>query len=366
MPPGVDLGLFTPGSLPRARAGLGIRDDAQVLLFVGRIQPPGRLDVLLRAAARLSGACGSGCATGWSWRWWAGPGSGLTHPRALEVLAAEPRSRRRRALRRAAGAGRAAGLVPRGRRHRRPLLQRVLRPGGHRVAGLRDTGRRRLGRRPAHGVADGRPPQVPGHDPDDYAAVLAGLPDEPRRRAVLGTAPSTTRRGSAGVRRRPACWTSTRTCSPSARCRRPSRSTGDGPPAVTEEQARALVALLGSLCTEPRTRAFVPGTVVVSLPGERKPQDDRQPGGRRAQPVRQRVRGPPPGREPRGGLPLDARAQHPALRRRVSPSTTSGRLPERPAAPARRHAGRGRPAARRGPRRGRLLLHTLLELGFAA
>ena len=36
-------------------------------------------------------------------------------------------------------------------------------------------------------VADGRSvSSVPGHDPDDYAAVLAELSDEPRRRAVLG------------------------------------------------------------------------------------------------------------------------------------------------------------------------------------
>lgn len=51
--PGVDLDGFTPGSKPDARRRLGLRDDAHVLLFVGRIQPLKAPDVLLRAAALL-------------------------------------------------------------------------------------------------------------------------------------------------------------------------------------------------------------------------------------------------------------------------------------------------------------------------
>jgi len=51
--PGVDLNVFTPGDAEQARARLGMRSDALMLLFVGRIQPLKAPDVLLRAAARL-------------------------------------------------------------------------------------------------------------------------------------------------------------------------------------------------------------------------------------------------------------------------------------------------------------------------
>jgi D-inositol-3-phosphate glycosyltransferase len=51
--PGVDLELFRPGSRVAARTALGIRPDAVVLAFVGRIQPLKAPDVLLRAAAEL-------------------------------------------------------------------------------------------------------------------------------------------------------------------------------------------------------------------------------------------------------------------------------------------------------------------------
>ena len=45
--------MFTPGSKLAARARLGLRQDAYVLLFVGRIQPLKAPDVLVRAAAQL-------------------------------------------------------------------------------------------------------------------------------------------------------------------------------------------------------------------------------------------------------------------------------------------------------------------------
>ncbi|HEY6425008.1 MAG TPA: D-inositol-3-phosphate glycosyltransferase [Pseudonocardiaceae bacterium] len=51
--PGVDLERFTPGSQKAARAELGLRPDAVVLAFVGRIQPLKAPDVLLRAAAEM-------------------------------------------------------------------------------------------------------------------------------------------------------------------------------------------------------------------------------------------------------------------------------------------------------------------------
>jgi D-inositol-3-phosphate glycosyltransferase len=85
--PGVDLDTFTPGSQAAARAQRGIRPDAIVLLFVGRLQPLKAPDVLLTAAAELIrrrpdlrsrlvvAVCG-------------GPsGSGLEHPTALAELA---------------------------------------------------------------------------------------------------------------------------------------------------------------------------------------------------------------------------------------------------------------------------------------
>lgn len=54
--PGVDLDVFRPGSRSSARARLGVRRDAVVLLFAGRIQPLKAPDVLVRAAAQLVAA----------------------------------------------------------------------------------------------------------------------------------------------------------------------------------------------------------------------------------------------------------------------------------------------------------------------
>ncbi|NUT96891.1 MAG: D-inositol-3-phosphate glycosyltransferase [Saccharothrix sp.] len=53
VPPGVDLDRFTPGDREAARAALGLRPDAVVLAFVGRIQPLKAPDVLVNAAAEL-------------------------------------------------------------------------------------------------------------------------------------------------------------------------------------------------------------------------------------------------------------------------------------------------------------------------
>lgn len=83
--PGVDLEVFTPGSRERARAALGLPSDAEVLLFVGRIQPLKAPDVLLRAAHRLMqeqpGRRLVVAVNG-------GPsGTGLEHPTALADLA---------------------------------------------------------------------------------------------------------------------------------------------------------------------------------------------------------------------------------------------------------------------------------------
>jgi len=106
--PGVDLKHFRPGDAgdspagdpqagdPRAgdspaaaRARLGIASDAQLLLFVGRLQPLKAPDVLLRAAARLveqepsrRGRLVVGVVGGPS-------GNGLDEPASLRALAAE-------------------------------------------------------------------------------------------------------------------------------------------------------------------------------------------------------------------------------------------------------------------------------------
>jgi D-inositol-3-phosphate glycosyltransferase len=53
VPPGVDLDRFSPGDRVSARRALGIRPDAVVLMFVGRIQPLKAPDLLLTAAARM-------------------------------------------------------------------------------------------------------------------------------------------------------------------------------------------------------------------------------------------------------------------------------------------------------------------------
>jgi D-inositol-3-phosphate glycosyltransferase len=53
IPPGVDLQQFTPGDQGMARAALGLRSDAVVFAFVGRLQPLKGPDVLLRATAEL-------------------------------------------------------------------------------------------------------------------------------------------------------------------------------------------------------------------------------------------------------------------------------------------------------------------------
>jgi D-inositol-3-phosphate glycosyltransferase len=53
VPPGVDLHTFHPCDQPKSRAQLGVGQDDEVVLFVGRIQPLKAPDVLIRAAAEL-------------------------------------------------------------------------------------------------------------------------------------------------------------------------------------------------------------------------------------------------------------------------------------------------------------------------
>jgi D-inositol-3-phosphate glycosyltransferase len=53
VPPGVDLHTFHPCNQPKSRAQLGVGQDDEVILFVGRIQPLKAPDVLIRAVAEL-------------------------------------------------------------------------------------------------------------------------------------------------------------------------------------------------------------------------------------------------------------------------------------------------------------------------
>ncbi|NUS43280.1 MAG: D-inositol-3-phosphate glycosyltransferase [Mycobacteriaceae bacterium] len=81
--PGADLSVYRPGDRAVARAALGIEPDAQVVTFVGRIQPLKAPDVLLRAVARIPHERLRVLVVG-------GPsGTGLERPHALIDLARE-------------------------------------------------------------------------------------------------------------------------------------------------------------------------------------------------------------------------------------------------------------------------------------
>ncbi|MFZ0158412.1 MAG: D-inositol-3-phosphate glycosyltransferase, partial [Kineosporiaceae bacterium] len=93
VPPGVDLGVFTPGGPDArlaARRALGLDVAAQILLFVGRIQPLKAPDVLVRAVAELVAARepDRGRHRRLVLAVLGGPsGSGLEHPDELQQLA---------------------------------------------------------------------------------------------------------------------------------------------------------------------------------------------------------------------------------------------------------------------------------------
>lgn len=89
VPPGVDLDVFTPGGPEgrvAARRRLGLDRDAQLLLFVGRIQPLKAPDVLVRATAELL-AADPGRRGRLSVAVLGGPsGTGLERPEELQTL----------------------------------------------------------------------------------------------------------------------------------------------------------------------------------------------------------------------------------------------------------------------------------------
>ena len=173
VPPGVDLHTFHPCDQPQNRAQLGVDQEKQIILFVGRIQPLKAPDVLIRAVAELAERDPGrrdrlrliiiGSPSGPDSEWSA----------TLTPLAARPRRRRPGHLPAPLPPRRPVPLVLRGRRGRRAVLQRVLRPGGPGGAGLRPTGRgHRRGRaaahrtRPGHRAAGSRPGRPrPGRPP---------------------------------------------------------------------------------------------------------------------------------------------------------------------------------------------------------
>lgn len=92
VPPGVDLDMFSPhtgGGRAGARARLGIAAEAELVLFVGRIQPLKAPDVLVRAAAELVEGSPSRRA-GLVVAVVGGPsGAGVERPEQLQKLAVE-------------------------------------------------------------------------------------------------------------------------------------------------------------------------------------------------------------------------------------------------------------------------------------
>ncbi|MFL6161637.1 MAG: D-inositol-3-phosphate glycosyltransferase [Jatrophihabitantaceae bacterium] len=186
VPPGVDLETFSPGDRQAARRRLGIRPDALVLLFVGRLQPLKAPDVLLRAVASMDAQLADRIevvVVG------APSGSGLAEPDALVKLAGvlgiadqvrfcPPASRQE-----LAGYYRAADLtvVPSHNESFGLVALESQACGTPVVAAA-------VGGLPT-AVADGRTGLlVTGHRPLDWSAALTGLLADLDRRAALASA----------------------------------------------------------------------------------------------------------------------------------------------------------------------------------
>jgi D-inositol-3-phosphate glycosyltransferase len=184
--PGVDLSLFRPVGLEMARARLGLPRDAVVLMFAGRIQPLKAPDVLLRAVGHL-------LERGPSLRGRlvvpvvGGPsGSGLEHPESLAQLAT------------ALGIADVVRFVP-------PVAQSELAdwyaaatlvcvPSYNESFGLVAVEAQAAGTPVVAAAVGGLTTVVrdgasgflvEGHDPADYASVMARLVDQPALRARL-------------------------------------------------------------------------------------------------------------------------------------------------------------------------------------
>ncbi|KIH99410.1 D-inositol 3-phosphate glycosyltransferase [Streptomonospora alba] len=189
VPPGVDLDVFSPGSRHEALRRIGLAEDTELLLFVGRVQRLKAPDVLLRSAAallerdpslreRLVVAIVGGLS-----------GGDLAQPRRLAELARSlgvadvvrwepPRSRAELvSFYRAA----TATVVP-SYSESFGLVAVESEACGTPVVAARVGGLPTAVRDNVSGVL------VDGHDPDDYARVLHRLIREPARRDALGSA----------------------------------------------------------------------------------------------------------------------------------------------------------------------------------
>jgi D-inositol-3-phosphate glycosyltransferase len=187
--PGVDLELFAPRSMSESRRRLGLPTNADVLLFVGRIQPLKAPDILLRAAARLLERDPARrdrmvvAVVG-------GPsGSGLEHPEALGELAVD------------LGIADLVRFVP-------PVDRETLAewysaaslvcvPSYNESFGLVALEAEAAGTPVVAAAVGGLPTAVrhgvsgllvDGHDPADYAAAIERILDEPGLRASLSAA----------------------------------------------------------------------------------------------------------------------------------------------------------------------------------
>lgn len=184
--PGVDLDAFRPTSMAAARARLGLPQDAEVLVFVGRIQPLKAPDVLLRAAAelllrepalrpRLIVAVVGGPS-----------GTGLEHPTALADLAAS------------LGIADVVRFVPPVRRDELvdwyAAATLVCVPSYNESFGLVAVEAQAVGTPVVAAAVGGLPTAVvdgrsgflvQGHDPVDYARVFTSIIEAPALRAAL-------------------------------------------------------------------------------------------------------------------------------------------------------------------------------------
>jgi D-inositol-3-phosphate glycosyltransferase len=188
--PGVDLDLFRPGDRRAARARLGLPADADVLLFVGRIQPLKAPDVLVAAAARLreDRQVPGGTARPLVVAVLGGPsGSGLARPTALldqaaalgvdDILLTRPPVARAEL----ADWYRAADLVTVPSYNESfGLVALEAQACGTPVVAAGVGGLRSAVRDGVSGVL------VPGHDPALWATHLGALLDDPARRERMG------------------------------------------------------------------------------------------------------------------------------------------------------------------------------------
>ena len=279
---------------------------------------------------------GPSCAPAWSSRCSAARAAPAWHtPRQLERLAARWASTTWSGSCRRSPGTQLVAVVPRGRPGRRPVVQRVVRAGRARGAGVRHPRRRRRRRRAADrasrrtsGVL------VPGHEPAAGHARWSGLlDDDARRRDARRPGASPTPRSSAGTRPPAELLEVCR--------RRPSSDRAADATALRPQRPRPAGSKLGAgqpsagePPTEAAVRAFLddaglewelggrPRRVASSrCPASKKLRDRVLAGRDRAVAVGVGVRRAPPGREPRGGLPLPAAPQPAAVRRRLRRST---------------------------------------------